>query len=80
MRFSERISYGRLSTIYWEPELVQDVVDSCDRLSRNLEGHLHSDALGSVKPTPADLLREIEHFESLQKRLRELKKKEDKKA
>jgi len=74
MRFSERISFGRLSTIYWEPELVLDVVDSCERLSRNLEGHLHSDALGAVKPKPADLLLEIEHFESLQKRLKELKK------
>lgn len=80
MRFSERISFGRLSKIYWEPELVQDVVDSCERLSRNLEGHLHSDALGSVKPIPADLLSEIEHFEGLKNRLNDHKKQADKKV
>lgn len=73
MRFSERISFGRLSEIYWEPSIVKDVIESCERLSRSLEGHLHSDALGAVKPKPADLLREIEHFEDLQKRLRKLK-------
>lgn len=79
MRFSERISFGRLSEVYWEPSIVEDVIESCERLSRNLEGHLHSDALGAVKPTPADLLHEIEHFESLQKRLKDLKKQAAKK-
>lgn len=74
MRFSERISFGRLSDIYWEPSIVEDVIESCERLSRSLEGHLHSDALGALKPKPADLLLEIEHFESLQKKLRDLKK------
>lgn len=80
MRFSERISFGRLSEIYWEPSIVEDVIESCERLSRLLEGHLHSDALGAVKPKPADLLREIEHFEDLQKRLRKLKNQAGKKA
>jgi len=80
MRFSERISFGRLSKIYWEPSIVKDVIESCERLSRNLEGHLHSDALGAVKPKPTDLLREIEHFEDLQKRLSKLKTQAGKKA
>ncbi len=80
MRFSERISFGRLSDIYWEPSIVEDVIESCERLSRSLEGHLHSDALGAVKPKPADLLHEIEHFESLQKKLKDLKKLVVKKA
>jgi hypothetical protein len=80
MRFSERVSFGRLSEIYWEPSIVEDVIESCERLSRLLEGHLHSDALGAVKPKPADLLREIEHFEDLQRRLRKLKNQAGKKA
>lgn len=80
MRFSERISFGRLSGIYWEPSIVEDVIESCGRLSRSLEGHLHSDALGAVKPKPADLLCEIEHFEDLQKSLRKLKNQTGKKT
>ena len=48
------------------------------RLSGNLEGYLHSDTLGAVKPTPSDLLREIEHFKSLQDKLQDLKKLADK--
>jgi hypothetical protein len=46
-----------------EPAIINDVVERCERLSRYLEGHLHSDALGAVKPTPSDLLEEIEHFQ-----------------
>lgn len=80
MRFNERISFGRLTEIYWEPAIINDVVESCERLSRNLEGHLHSDALGAVKPTPSDLLEEIEHFKSLQDKLKDLKKQAAKKS
>lgn len=80
MRFNERISFGRLTEIYWEPAIVHDVVESCARLSRYLEGHLHSDALGAVKPTPSDLLGEIEHFKSLQDKLKDLKKQAAKKS
>lgn len=74
MRFDERISFGRLRDVCWEPSIVKDVIESCERLSRNLEGHLHSDAFGAVKPTPSDLLREIEHFKSLRDKLKGLKK------
>jgi len=78
MRFEERISFGRLKSIVWDDSIVQEVVASCERLSRYIEGHLHSDTYGAKKPTPATLLREINTFTDLSKRLRALKK--DKKS
>lgn len=75
MRFDERISFGRLKSIRWESSLVDEVVESCERLSRYIEGHLHSDAFSGGKPTPSMLIGEIERFENLQKRLKALKPK-----
>lgn len=75
MRFDERISFGRLKDIRWDRDLVAEVIEACERLSRNIEGHLHSDALsGDKKPTPDTLKEEIYRFDNLQKRLKELKK------
>lgn len=74
MRFDERISFGRLEGIAWDKSIVNEVIAKCELLSKYIEGHLHSDAFAARKPEPADLLREIEEFEKLQKKLKELKK------
>lgn len=74
MRFNERISFGRLKGIVWDRSLAEDVITACERLSRYIEGHLHSDAFGAQKPTPKTLLDEIEDFEALKKRLKVLRK------
>ena len=73
MRFDERISFGRLKDIVWDQSIADDVIAACARLSRYIEGHLHSDAFGAQKPTPRTLLDEIEGFEALRKRLRSLR-------
>lgn len=74
VRFDERISFGRLQGIAWDTEVVNEVVETCGQLSRYIEGHLHSDALGSVTElTPALLREEIDKFHKLRKRLNVLK-------
>jgi hypothetical protein len=75
MRFDERVSFGRLKDIVWDKAIADEVVDKCELLSKYIEGHLHSDAFGAKKPTPAVLLREIEAFENLKKKLNKLKSK-----
>jgi hypothetical protein len=73
-RFEERISFGRLSQVHINEELLKEVVERMEKISRYIDAHLHSDAFASVKPTPATLKAEIEAFEELRKRQRELKK------
>lgn len=74
LRFGERISFGRLEEIVWDKTIVQDVITSCERLSRCIEGHLHSDLFLPTKPTPAQLLEECEHFDALKSQLKALRK------
>lgn len=74
MRFDERISFGRLKDIVWDRSIADEVIAKCELLSKYIEGHLHSDAMGAIKPTPDMLMDEIEAFEALKKRLKTLKK------
>ncbi len=74
MRFDERISFGRLKDVVWDSTIASDVIAACERLSRYIEGHLHSDAFGAQKPTPQTLLDEIKAFEEIRKRLNDLKR------
>ena len=76
LRFDERISFGRLEQIVWNYELVQEIIESCERLSRYIEGHLHSDAMASVTKLSPQLLRdEIDLYIDIKKRLRDIKSK-----
>jgi ABC-type uncharacterized transport system ATPase subunit len=74
MRFSERISFGRLDGIFWDEKIAQTVIKKCETLSRYIEGHLHSDLFAGVKPTPDVLLQEIDDFEKVLKEIKALKK------
>jgi len=72
-RFEERVSPGRLKSIAWDESIAEEVDDSYGRISRYIEGHLHSDAFAAKKPTCKLLIREIEAFDALRKKLRKLK-------
>ena len=75
MRFDERVSFGRLKDIVWDKPIADEVITRCEFLSRYIEGHLHSDAFAAAKPTCETLMSEIESFESLKKKLKELRAK-----
>jgi len=72
-RFDPRIEFASLKEIVIDPDMVTEVSDGFSRISRYIDGHLHSDALGDQRPSLTALLREIETFEDLRKRLRALK-------
>lgn len=78
MRFSERISFGRLEGIVWDEKIAQSIIKKCETLSRYIEGHLHSDMFAAVKPTPDLLLQEITDFDTMLKEYRSLKKEKNK--
>ncbi|MBU7030152.1 MAG: AAA family ATPase [Theionarchaea archaeon] len=73
MRFDERVSFGRLKGIVWNKPIADEVIKRCELLSRYIEGHLHSDASVVMKPTCEVLKEEIEAFDALRKKLKELK-------
>ncbi|MCD4785311.1 MAG: AAA family ATPase [Candidatus Eremiobacteraeota bacterium] len=73
LRFNERISFGRLKDIVWDESIAQEIIKKCELLSKYIEGHLHSDAFAAKKPTCKILIREIEDFDTLRKKLKDLK-------
>ena len=75
IRFEERVSFGRLKNIVWDKSITDEVVTRCELLSRYIEGHLHSDAFAAAKPTCETLMSEIESFESLKRKLKDLRAK-----
>jgi len=74
VRFGERVSFGRLKEVRVDPQLANEINSRMETLSTYIEGHLHSDEVASVKPSPRTLLDEIEAFESIRKRQKELRK------
>jgi len=73
-RFGERISFGRLKEVRIDQNLVDQIIHRMETLSEYIDAHLHSDTFGSVKPSPATLLEEIEAFESIRQTQKQLKK------
>ena len=71
-RFDERISFGRLNDIVWDDSIVEEVIDRCENLSIYIEGHLHTDTFAK-KPTCELLMKEIETFDGIKKKLKKIK-------
>jgi hypothetical protein len=73
-RFDERIMPGALKKVYIVEDLIQDIDESFGRISRYIEGHLHSDAFLGTKPTTEMLQHEINHFEGIQQKYKDARK------
>jgi energy-coupling factor transporter ATP-binding protein EcfA2 len=73
-RWAERIKYDQLAQVSLDKEIVDQVVQKLGDLSRYIEAHLHSDAFIGQKPTPANLFAEIESYEALKAKHKQLKK------
>ncbi len=72
-RFNDRVSIDSLSDVRVNDEIVKLIMDSFHLACRYMEGHSHSDKFLSKKPTPDQLNEEIQRFDSLKKKLKELK-------
>lgn len=73
-RFEERVSIERLKEVVINDEIVQEVILKTGNVSRYIDAHLHSDGFAANKPTPKTLLDEIESFNKLVNKHKELKK------
>jgi ABC-type dipeptide/oligopeptide/nickel transport system ATPase subunit len=71
MRFEERVSVERLKSIVWDKKIVEEIINKYGFLSRYIEAHLHTDMFDT--PTCKMLMNEIEAFEAIGKKLKELK-------
>lgn len=71
LRFQERVSIGRLDSVFVKPNIISSIINKTGELSRYIQGHLHSDEYVPEKPTPRLLLEEIECFESLKREHKE---------
>lgn len=72
-RFQERISVLILPQLVWNDQIVQEIANSYERLSRYIVGHLHSNSLAQPL-TPDMLMAEIDKFDALRRTIRDLKK------
>lgn len=74
LRFEERLSLDRLKDVVFSDSILEEIMVRYGSLSRYIEGHSHSDALyGAVKPTPKLLREEIDTFNSLRQKLKDLR-------
>lgn len=74
LRFEERISPGRLKEVIADEDIIQIIIDKHGELSRYIPSHLHSDHYSFEKPTIGMLNTEIEEFDALKSRIKNLKK------
>ncbi len=74
-RFDERIRMGNLSAVVLDIDMVKTIDEKYGYLSRFIVGHSHSDTFAAAAPLTVETLRaEIEEFNELKSRLKELKK------
>ena len=73
-RFEEEaIRYSNFFiNIVLNDDIVKEVIERYEKLSCYIEGHLHSDTFIANKPTAQQLIDEIEAFEGLKKRHKDL--------
>lgn len=79
LRFEERVSIDRLKDVVAQSEILDEVRQKYDLVSRYVTGHLHSDAF-HAQPADCELLKkEIDDFDTLKRKIKSIKK-QNKKA
>lgn len=73
-RYNERVSVDALSSVYFDEELVTELLDSFGQCCRYMEGHTHSDKYAYKKPEPVNLNEEIQRYEAIRTKIRKTKK------
>ncbi|WP_016989405.1 AAA family ATPase [Flavobacterium sp. ACAM 123] len=73
-RYNERVSVDSLSSVYFDEELVNELLDSFAQCCRYMEGHTHSDKYAYIKPEPKNLNEEIQRYETTRTKIRRTKK------
>jgi hypothetical protein len=72
-RFQERTRIDLLDKVLLDKSIFDKVKEKHALLSRYMEGHSHSDAFASKKPSAETLKLEIDEFNALRKRIKTAK-------
>jgi energy-coupling factor transporter ATP-binding protein EcfA2 len=73
-RYNERVSVDALTSVYFDEELVNELLDSFGQCCRYMEGHTHSDKYAYKKPEPVNLNEEIQRYEAIRTKIKKTKK------
>ena len=73
-RFEERVSVDSLTSVKYNDEIRDLVMDGFAQCCRYMEGHSHSDKYSAKKPSVEALQEEIERFNGIKKQIREITK------
>lgn len=73
-RYNERVSVDALTSVYFDEELVNELLDNFGQCCRYMEGHTHSDKYAYKKPEPVNLNEEIQRYETIRTKIRKTKK------
>lgn len=73
-RFNERVSIDSLTSVNFDKELIDELMDSFGQCCRYMEGHTHSDKYAYKKPIPQNLQEEIERYDAIRTKIRNAKK------
>ncbi|WP_212193363.1 AAA family ATPase [Carboxylicivirga sediminis] len=74
-RYNERVSVDSLSSVYFDEQLINELLESFAQCCRYMEGHTHSDKYAYIKPEPSNLNEEIQRYEALRSKIRRFKRK-----
>jgi len=72
-RYNERVSIDSLTSVKFDEELINELLDSFAQCCRHMEGHTHSDKYAYRKPEPSNLNDEIQRYESIRSKIRKFK-------
>jgi energy-coupling factor transporter ATP-binding protein EcfA2 len=73
-RFSERVSVDSLSSVYFDSAIINELQESFGQCCRYMEGHSHSDKFAYQKPELNNLNDEIQRYEAIKKKIKDIKK------
>lgn len=73
-RFNERVSIDALSKVNFTEEIKIELSEGFAQCCRYMEGHTHSDKYAYKKPESQNLKEEIQRYEAIRKKIRDLKK------
>lgn len=72
-RFEERVSVDSLKSVFFTSEIRDELLDSFYQCCRYMEGHSHSDKYAYKKPQLENLNEELQRFNSIKKKIADLK-------
>ena len=74
-RYNERVSVDSLKDVYFDENLISEILDSFAKCCRYMEGHTHSDKYTYKKPNSLNLNEEIQRYETIRSKIKNTKKK-----